>query len=471
MIYPNTEITPDSACRNREMKSLYERYKGSKEGVPILVRKYMIDGIEQKGKVNNKLSNDFFSEIIDMKVGFFCGIPISYTIDKNNYNETEYDKIIESIKNFNKINSIAECDLETSKRVTICGLSGRLYYYDEDSNIRIKQINPWELIFLGETIDDPVQTIRLYSTTGSDGKEIKHADVYNNTEIKMYEYKVYNGLSSYILEDKWELVLTVPHLMPFNPLIGFANNDEYLGDAEKVLSLIDAYDKALSDINSEIEQFRLAYLAAYGFEISEETVQMAIKTGAFSITDPQCKLEFLTKHLDDTILEHHLDRLERNIYRFSRTPNMNDQSFAGQITGVALKYKFRSFEDKCTTSELKYKKSLRQQSKILSAIWENADSIISNYLDYEFVFTRKYPQNLIEEIDFLVKAKGIIPDSLAFSLVSFIEDPEKIKEELEEQQQLKLDDFLSKTQPVDSSAPVSKPVPAQMKGKSESTKE
>jgi SPP1 family phage portal protein len=478
MLYPNIEnITPeilkklidDSQERREQMEGLYDRYKGCKEGVPILNRVYKIDGIEQKGKINNKLANDFFSEIVDMKVGFFCGVPIAYTIDKDNYSENDYETISDLQEQFNKINSISDLDSETAKMSTISGLCGRLYYYDDDSNVRAKLTNPWQLIFLGDSVDDPDQTINTYCTIDVDGTEIKHADIYNDTTIKYYEYKEYKGLASKVLDNKWVLVKEVAHLMPYNPLIGFCNNEEFLGDAEKVLTLIDDYDRVRSDISSEIEQFRLAYLAVYGMTVAPEHIEYMKQTGTFSFTDANCKAEWLTKQLDDLILEHHQDRSEKNIYRFSRTPNMNDQAFSGTITGVALKYKFRSFEDKCTTSELKFKKSLREQSKILAAIWKDSDSITLDYLDCEYVFTRKYPQNLTEEIDFLVKAKGVIPDTLAMSLVSFIENPEKVKEELDEQQQENLDDFLSRTkptEPVDSSAPVSKPVPANMNGQS-----
>ena len=198
MIYPNIEnITPeilkklidDSSSRHKEMKSLYERYKGTKDGVPILTRKYVIDGIEQKGKVNNKLANDFFSEIVDMKVGFFCGVPIAYTFDKEEYSEEQGTEITDKIQEFNKINSISDTDSETAKRVTICGLSGRLFYFDSDNEdetveVKIKQIDPWELIFLGDCVDDPEQTIRVYCTLDAQGEDVKHADIYDDTTIR-----------------------------------------------------------------------------------------------------------------------------------------------------------------------------------------------------------------------------------------------------------------------------------------------
>jgi hypothetical protein len=61
----------------------------------------------------------------------------------------------------------------------------------------------------------------------------------------------------------------------------------------------------------------------------------------------------------------------------------------------------------------------------------------------EFIFTRNYPQNLLEEIQFLTQAKGIITEETAFGLVSFIKDPEKEAIALEEQKQASIDEFMN----------------------------
>jgi len=48
------------------------------------------------------------------------------------------------------------------------------------------------------------------------------------------------------------------HMFDYVPVIEFPNNEERLGDAEKVLRPHRwAYDRTMSDVNSEIEQFRL----------------------------------------------------------------------------------------------------------------------------------------------------------------------------------------------------------------------
>jgi SPP1 family phage portal protein len=108
---------------------------------------------------------------------------------------------------------------------------------------------------------------------------------------------------------------------------------------------------------------------------------------------------------------------------------MKDIQFGSNLTGVAMAFKFRPFEYKCIASELKFKKSLRQQFKLLSEIW-NAKGAKINYLDVDFVFTRNYPQNLLEEAEIQTKLKGVVSDKTRLALASFIDDPEQELEDL-----------------------------------------
>jgi SPP1 family phage portal protein len=473
-----------ASTEHTKIKNLYERYKQTESGVPILTRKYKIGTVEQTDKINNKLANDFVGEIIDMKVGFFCGVPISYTLDKAKYQQVKtvvnkvidkvksmmgkepktenvtmpkYDKDLQVINDFNKLNSVPDLDLETAKRSSICGDCGRLIYIDVVNNKPVekaKLIEPWECIFVGESIEKPDYSIRYYDTVTYDasGEEDKksYAELYSANSI---EYFLKNDNGDYVPDpDKQSVPLT---WTKSNPLFGFANNDEMLGDANKVLSLIDAYDKLTSDMSSESESWRLAYMIFKGCSIKAEDIKTAQQTGAFGLPEG-AEASFLTKDINNSFQENFLKLLEQNIYRFSETPNLNDQSFAGTITGVALKYKFRSFEDKCKRSELKFKKSLQTQYEILTKVWADRGTVIDP-MSIDYVFTRNYPQNLVEEIQMLRDSKGIISEKTRFGLVSFIQDPEKEIQQLKDEETENLDNFIAKNEAMQANADKNKP--------------
>lgn len=63
-------------------KRLIERYEALAEGVPIFDREPRFSDGEDA--INHKINNDFFSEIVDFKTGYFAGNPIGYS-----YSDTE----------------------------------------------------------------------------------------------------------------------------------------------------------------------------------------------------------------------------------------------------------------------------------------------------------------------------------------------------------------------------------------------
>ncbi|PRT05233.1 phage portal protein [Bacillus thuringiensis] len=404
----------------QRMINRYERYKASEKGVPIFTREFKGDG--NKDKVNNKLNNDFFSEIIDTKIGYMFGLPISYSLDH------EDEEVLKRIQDFLKANHTEDADAETGKFSSICGYGARLLYHDKDGEEKVMNIKPYEAIFLtNSSIAEPKYAIRCYPIKVIDGADFKDGykvEFYNDTQIIEYTGEDL---------DKLKETDRITNLYKGVPLIGFPNNEELQGDVDKALSLIEGYDRTLSDVNSEVEQFRLAYMMFQGVEVDEETVENLKKTGALELPEG-ANAFFLTKDLNDNILEHHLDRLEKNICRFTKHVNLSDESFGGNLTGVAIRYKLLALETKSGTLEVKFTKSLRQQFKLLFDAWNlrsNKEEL--DYLCMTFQFTRNIPVNLADEAEVQAKLQGLISEETRLSLFSAIHDPkaesQKMKEE------------------------------------------
>ncbi|CAM5244104.1 hypothetical protein LSPH24S_06356 [Lysinibacillus sphaericus] len=52
-----------------------------------------------------------------------------------------------------------------------------------------------------------------------------------------------------------------------------------------------------------------------------------------------------TKEVNDQMIENHLNRLEENIMRLAKSVNFSDESFAGNTSGVAMKFKLMALEN------------------------------------------------------------------------------------------------------------------------------
>ncbi|NKW95829.1 phage portal protein [Bacillus toyonensis] len=405
----------------QRMTNRYERYKASEKGVPIFIREFKGDG--NKDKVNNKLNNDFFSEIIDTKIGYMFGLPISYSLDHDD------DEVLKRIQDFLKANHTEDADAETGKFASICGYGARLLYHDKEGIEKVMNIKPYEAIFLtNSSIAEPNYAIRCYPIKVIDGDDFKDGykvEFYNETNIIEYTGEDL---------DKLVEINRIPNLYKSVPLIGFPNNEELQGDVDKSISLIEGYDRAFSDVNSEIEQFRLAYMIFKGVDIDENTVEDLKKTGALDVGE-NGEASFLTKNLNDDILEHHLDRLEKNICRFTKHVNLTDESFGSNLTGVAIRYKLLALETKSGTLEVKFTKSLRQQFKLLFDAWNlRSNKSELDYLCMTFQFTRNIPVNLADEADVQGKLQGLMSEETRLSLFSAVHDPKaEIQKMLEEE--------------------------------------
>ena len=405
----------------QRMINRYERYKASEKGVPIFTREFKGDG--NKDKVNNKLNNDFFSEIIDTKIGYMFGLPISYSLDHDD------EEVLKRIQDFLKANHTEDADAETGKFSSICGYGARLLYHDKEGLEKVMNIKPYEAIFLtNSSIAEPKYAIRCYPIKVIDGDDFKDGykvEFYNETNIIEYTGEDL---------DKLKETNRITNLYKGVPLIGFPNNEELQGDGDKAISLIEGYDRAFSDVNSEIEQFRLAYMIFKGVDIEDDTIEKLKQTGALDVGD-NGEASFLTKDLNDNILEHHLDRLEKNICRFTKHVNLSDESFGGNLTGVAIRYKLLALETKSGTLEMKFTKSLRQQFKLLFDAWNlRSNKEVLDYLCMTFQFTRNIPVNLADEAEVQAKLQGLMSEETRLSLFSAIHDPKAEIQKMQEEE-------------------------------------
>lgn len=415
------DLIDDHAPQRKRMIALYERYKGTEAGVPVLTRIF-----EDATKINNQLANDFFGEIIDTKVGYFAGKPVSYSLDKNAYttgetlNETAYGRDQQVISDFNLRSMIEDLDAETAKVAATCGLAARLLYIDKDGLERVMLVDPWECIWVYDrSINEPQFALRYYTVQiqiSGEWVNRKRVEWYDQTSVTYYIEQ-----DGDYVPDNTEPKNPQRHMFTEVPLIAFENNAERLADGEKAFTLIDGYDNALSDVNSELEQFRLAYMAFYGVEPDAETLAKAMKTGAFGLPDTDAKIEFITKDLNDTIIENHLNRLENNILRFAKSVNFTDEAFGGNLSGVAMKFKVFGLESKCITAERKFTSSLMRQYRILCTAWKKK-GIAIDYLNIIYQFKRNFPLNLLDEAQTSVALKGQVSEQTRLGLLSFVDD-------------------------------------------------
>lgn len=434
----------------------YNRYNGY---VPILDRKQI-----NPNKLNNLLSNDFRGEIIDCIKGYLFGSPISYQISEQNYESdrdkegkavegTNLYKAKEALKRFLTKNHIADADSDAGGMQAIAGYAARLVYLDKTAEVRCLNVNPWEVIIIKDaTLDVTTLAIIYYPINimlNGQVTQKTRVEVYDQTNVSYYvgqlntlnnanilpDYQLQNQItfSNFELDPEMENPVQ-PHYCGRVPVIEFQNNRGRKGDFEKVESLIDAYDRTMSDIQNEIEEFRLAYMKfTGGVELKAETITAARLSGGISLPEG-ADVSFITKDVNSNFIENHLKQLQDNILKYSKTVDMSDDKFSGgNQSGESRKWKLLSLENKAITKERKFTRGLYEMFECICNLWRIKGVCTIEPEDVLIKWTRNLPMELKTNVEAAKNMAGVFPDNLIYSLMPFIGDVDEVIEQMKNQ--------------------------------------
>lgn len=378
---------------------------------------------KDKNKSNNKLVLDYPSYIIDVLLGLFVGKPISYTVKEEN---REKFKVIQDTLDLNN-----EQD-ENTEVAKMCGIKGRGYeivYVDEESNIRFNEVNPENIVLVydDKIIPKPIFAIYQAELTDVDnlGKESK------DKKIIIYKKDIIQEFAKV----KGDLHLLNEYPNPFGevPVIEFLNNNEGIGDFERVLSLIDAINLSQSDTANDFEEFTNAILVLYGIlDTDNEDIRQLIEDRVLLLDESGQNAQWLIKEINDAALENYKNRLDRDIHKFAKVPNMNDENFAGNVSGESMKYKLFATNQIIAQKQRKFKTALEARFRLIINGLKIKSGLDIDYRDISIVFNENTPFNELDNIN-TVKAALDTGLSKQYALGK-LRDIDDISEELKREE-------------------------------------
>ena len=374
-------------------------------------------------KPNNKIANAYASYITDTLVGYFIGEPITYTSNDN--------VLLQDLNMILEYNDEADENAELAKNASIYGVAYEMLYLSEDDKmIRFKALNPKEVIpIFDKTVEQNLLAVLRYYEDYDYVEDNTYTivEVIDNKMVR--RYKLDTGLS--LLEE-------YPHYFSMVPVAIFKNNEEESGDFEQVISLIDAYDKMESDSLNDFEYFVDAYLALYGFTADAEDVAQ-MKENRVLLMDEGTSAEWLVKQTSDAYVENMKNRLDKDIHKFAKCPNMSDQEFASNASGIAIKFKLLGTENLVSIKERKFKRGLQQRLELMSMI----NSVLGEGFDWraiDIIFTRNIPSNDTDIANMVNTLRDIVSEETLLAQIPFVDDVqtelEKVKKEREENKEL-----------------------------------
>ena len=364
---------------------------------------------------NNHVINAYAKYITDVLTGYFVGQPIAYTAKDGG------ERLLELLTDIYDYNDEQAENMALAKGASINGVAYELMYADKDSNIRFASVPASEMFVVYDmSIEDNIcHAVRVYSYDG----ETKYIQVYDATTVRDYKY-----------DGGMVLLYEEPHYWGDVPVIVYENNREGLGDFEPVISLIDAYDKLQSNTLNDMEQFTDAYLKLRNMSgTTAEDLVMMRKQRAI-LLDDDGEADWLVKSVNDAWVENYKNRINADIHKFSFTPDLTDEQFAGSASGVALRYKLMGMEQIRATKERGFKKGLQRRVELICNRLALTNSV-EDWRTIDMTFNNTLPQNLLELSQIVGNLSPYLSNETLLSLLYFIDDPQAEIERKEAEQE------------------------------------
>ncbi|WP_456095511.1 phage portal protein [Peptostreptococcus sp.] len=371
----------------------------------------ILDHTSRDGQPNNKIVNPYPKYITDMLVGYFVGQPISYT-------SKEEDGLLEDLQDIFDYSDEQEENLELAKICSIKGKAYELLYRDEDARIRFNEFGPDQMFVIYDmTISPSIKFAIRYYDVGEGNDKITYAEVYDKEVCTLYKGK----------DSDLSLEQITPHTFKDVPVVEYVNNKEEQGDFEQVITLIDAYNKAQSNTLNDMDQFTDAYLILVNMGGTDSGRIEDLKRDRVMLLDEDGDAKWLIKEINDAWVENYKDRVRRDIHKFSYTPDMQDESFGNNLSGVSIRYKILAMEQIRSNKERKFKKGLQRRIELIC----NSLSLEKNidlFTNINFKFANTLPQNIYELSQTIKNLSPYLSSETLLNQLPFVENA---KEELE----------------------------------------
>lgn len=392
------------------------------------------NGAADKDK-DNKLVNPYPKYITDFNTGFFMGQSVKYVATA--MDEDEDDRFLEEYQNICNRNNEAKENLTLAKTCSIKGEAYELLWVDDKAEVRFKAIEPDNAFLIYDmSIEDRVKFGVRYYSTKVDNITTMYVYLYDDKAMYLYTDESSSGVLK--LED------VKPHPFGSVPLIHFKNNKELQGDFEQVITLIDAYNREQSNTLNDMDQFSDAYLALVGYGDTDDEDIENMKKRRVLLLDSDGDAKWVTKDVNDTWIENFKLRINKDIHKFSFTPDFADESFGTNLPGISLRLKLLTAEELRNTKEMYFRESLSKRMDLIASYLNiiNNTEVIRNQIQMQF--SDSLPQNILELTQIVQNLSNDVSTETRLSLLPFIENPSDEMEKKEKEEQEKSEEDYSK---------------------------
>ena len=396
----------ESTFRYKQLQDAYET------DFPIFHEK-----TKPEWKPDNRIAVNFAKYIVDTMNGYFIGNPIKITVDGG---EEAIEKYIEFLDQYNDQD---DNNAELSKICSIYGKGYEMYYNDEDGNVGIIYLDPTEAFMIYD--DSVLKRERYFVRLYRDEDNVLHGSVSDQEKVRWFTIK-----GKIVWNEQEQL-----HYFNGVPATEYREKKECQGIFEPVMSIINAFNKAISEKANDVDYFADAYLKIIGTLLDEDELKhiRSDRVINFDGDGESVIVDFLQKPNGDTTQENLLDRLQNLIFLIAMVANISDENF-GTSSGIAMAYKLQGMSNLRKTKERKFTSGMNRRYKLIFSNPGNAMKK-DDWVKLHYKFTPNVPANLLEESQIAQNLSGVVSQETQLGVLSVVDNPKTEIERIDKEEE------------------------------------
>lgn len=335
-------------------------------------------------KANKREINNIHSNLARMIVtnacGYFIGKPVTYTFEDKQFETQARDLFW--------VNDEQAENTTLAKTASKYGVAYELMGIDTDGSLFIQDLSPLNTFFVIENNirKKKICAVTFWTTKLSDGNILTQGYVYTNEAIIPFK-----GAGDIIFQPE-----EVNPFKPCIPVFEYKNNDECVGDYEPVTELLSAYSKLISSNFDDIDSVANSILALINARINKDEAEELKRSRVLELMGDNTDIRYLNKQLDKEYVSYLRNALRQDIFSITNIPDLTDEQFAGNQSGVAISYKLIGFENLRLTKKNYFEKGLFQRLTCLKN-YRRFNSVVESIPEGDVTIT--FQTNLPSNID------------------------------------------------------------------------
>ena len=320
----------------------------------------------------NKIVANYCKVIVDFYNTYLLGRPVQY--------KSANTALLDLIKKSLEYNDAHETDMQNNQSMNIIGAAAEQCYLDGDGEFRFMPVDYRNVIFVyNRSIDHSLHSvIKFWRYAPTDAKY--QCEVW--TKDSVYTYEIDEGLGQIRGLGKKS------HNFVDIPFVEYPNNVYRLSSFADILSLQDAYNTLCSAEVDDYEAFVDAFLAIYNASGTKDDDIAAMKSNRVLLLDGESRAEWIVKNCNPAQIKQIKEEIVASIHKVASLPDLSDQNFSGNASGVAIKYKMVGAENVAARQERKFKKGLQRRLELLVGYLSKTENTEFDYLDIDITFNR-----------------------------------------------------------------------------------